>query len=293
VPVPPVRPPRLRGKVFRGTSATAAGLLTPDQLRSSAWRRLHRDVYVDATLPVDHRLSALGVSLVAPPDSAFGGLTAVVLGGGREFATVDDPVEVIVPPHTRWGPGPGVAVRTAVLDGDVVQDRNGLRRTGRVRTSVDLIRRGSLDDGVVLLDRLVNAGFVELAAVRDAATALPRCRGSSQARTVAEWADGLAESPPETRLRLLLRRAGLPPPVAQYRVFGADGFIGRVDFAYPELKLAIEYDGMWHAEPGQFAKDRRRLNLMSAAGWRVLFVTGADMHEPDLLVRRVVEARTR
>jgi G:T-mismatch repair DNA endonuclease (very short patch repair protein) len=234
-----------------------------------------------------------GVSLVAPPGSAFGGLTAVVLGGGREFATADDPVEVIVPPHTRWGPGPGVAVRTAVLDGDVVHDRHGLRRTGRVRTSVDLIRRGSLDDGVVLLDRPVNAGFVELAAVRDAATALPRCRGSSQARTVAEWADGLAESPPETRLRLLLRRAGLPPPVAQYRVFGADGFIGRVDFAYPELKLAIEYDGMWHAEPGQFAKDRRRLNLMSAAGWRVLFVTGADMHEPDLLVRRVVEARTR
>jgi hypothetical protein len=50
---------------------------------------------------------------------------------------------------------------------------------------------------------------------------------------------------------------------------------------------------MWHAEPGQFAKDRRRLNLMTAAGWRVLFVTGADMHEPDLLVRRVAEARRR
>jgi hypothetical protein len=293
VPVPPARPPTLRGRVFRGTAATTAGLLTPDQLRSGAWRRLRRDVYADATLPVDHRLSALGVSLVAPPGSAFGGLTAVVLGGGHEFATADDPVEVIVPPQTRWGPGPGVAVRTAVLSGDVVQDRHGLRWTAPVRTSVDLIRRGSLDDGVVLLDRLVDARFVELAAVRDAAAALPRCRGSAQARTVAEWADGLAESPPESRLRLLLRRAGLPPPVAQFRVFGADGFIARVDFAYPELRLAIEYDGLWHAEPGQFAKDRRRLNLMSAAGWRVLFVTAADMHQPDLLVRRVVEARSR
>jgi G:T-mismatch repair DNA endonuclease (very short patch repair protein) len=268
----------------------AAGLLTPDQLRSTAWRRLRRDVYADARLPLDHRLHAWGVSLVAPGTAVFAGLTSVVLWGGREFASADDPVEVIVPPGKRWQPGPGVVVRSAPVTRDVVRDRYGLCRTGRVRTAVDLIRRGTVDDGVVLLDSLVAAGVVELAAVRDAVAVLPRCRGSRLARDIADLADGCAESPPETRLRLLMVRAGLPVPTAQYRVFDDDGFVARVDFGYPELKFAIEYDGAWHGEAGQLGRDRRRLNRLSAAGWRVFFVTASDMYDPEDLVTRLVAA---
>jgi G:T-mismatch repair DNA endonuclease (very short patch repair protein) len=284
-----VRPPELRDQVFRGTTAVAAGLLTPDQLRSAAWSRLRRDVYADARLCVDHRLNARAVALVAPGQAVFSGLTAVVLWGGHEFADARVPVEVTVPPGTRWQPGPGVVVREAATGGDVVTGRDGLRRTGRVRTAVDLIRRGSLDDGVVLLDRLVAAGIVPLHPVRDAVARLPRCRGSRLARQVAELSDGLAESPPETRLRLLMLRAGLPTPSAQYRVFDGEGFVARVDFAFPGVKLAIEYDGAWHGRPGELGRDRRRLNRLAAAGWRVLFVTAADMRAPDELLARLTE----
>ncbi|WP_040338478.1 endonuclease domain-containing protein [Candidatus Blastococcus massiliensis] len=287
MPVPPASPERLRGKVFRGTWAVRRGLLSEDQLRSSAWRRLRRDVYVDARREVTHLVQATGVHLVAPPEAVFGGLTAAALWAGDSFADPDVPVEVVVPPGVRWRPSPGVVVRTASLDGDVVRPPRGLPRTSRVRTAVDLVRRGRVDDGIVLLDRLVTAGVVHLRDVRDAVAALPRCRGSRLAREIAELADGLAGSPQETRLRLLLLRAGLPVPTAQYRVFDDEGFVARVDFAYPELKVAIEYDGAWHAEPGQFAKDRRRLNRLVAAGWRVIHVTAADLREPDRLVRRI------
>jgi hypothetical protein len=293
VPVPPVRPAAVRGRVFRGTQAIEAGLLTPAQLRSSAWRRLRRDVYASAELAVDHLLHTRAVALVAPPEAVFGGLTAVVLWGGVEFATADDPVEVVVPPGYRWQPGDGVTVRTAQVDGDVVTGRAGFRKTSRVRTAVDLIRRAELDDGVVLLDRLVNSGIVRLNPVRDAVTVLPRCRGSRLAREIALLADGWAESPPETRLRLLMLRAGLPMPVAQFRVFDQAGFIARTDFAYPELKLAIEYEGAWHGRPGQLVKDRGRLNRLFEAGWRVVFVTAADMHDPEGLIRRIRLAMAR
>jgi very-short-patch-repair endonuclease len=67
-------------------------------------------------------------------------------------------------------------------------------------------------------------------------------------------------------------------------------FVARVDFAWPDLKLAVEYDGLWHAEPGQFARDRRRLNLLREAGWRVVFVTAADMQWPDQVVIRIATA---
>ena len=49
------------------------------------------------------------------------------------------------------------------------------------------------------------------------------------------------------------------PPVPQHVVRGAGGeFLARVDLAYPDLRVAVEYDGAWHAEDGQFVRDRRR-----------------------------------
>ena len=63
-------------------------------------------------------------------------------------------------------------------------------------------------------------------------------------------ADGLSESPQETRLRLLLHRAELPPPVAQYRVRDSHRFVARVDFGGP-TSGSRSYDGLWRGEPGQ------------------------------------------
>ncbi len=68
---------------------------------------------------------------------------------------------------------------------------------------------------------------------------------------------------------------------------GSDRFVARVDLALPELRLAIEYDGAWHGDTRQFARDRRRLNELTAAGWRVLFVTAADLRDRRALVARV------
>jgi very-short-patch-repair endonuclease len=67
-------------------------------------------------------------------------------------------------------------------------------------------------------------------------------------------------------------------------------FVARVDFAWPDLRLALEYDGLWHGEPGQFARDRRRLNQLTTAGWWVIFVTAADLRRPDLLLVRIEHA---
>ncbi|WP_346623019.1 hypothetical protein [Blastococcus montanus] len=250
------------GTVFRGTDALRRGTLTRAQLRCRRRRRLRlrlrQDVYCDAALPVTDELAARAVLLTAPRQAALGG-------------------------------GVGVTVRTATTTGDLVGD-GALVLTGRTRTALDLIRRPPVDEAVVLLDRLVHSRVALLDDVRAAALRQPRCRGSRQAREVAALADGLAESPQETRLRLLLHRAGLPAPVAQYEVRHERTFVARLDFAYPEHRLAIEYDGVWHGDRAQFARDRQRLNRLLAAGWRVLFVTAADLRDPVALVARVAAA---
>jgi len=264
----------------------SAGLLTPKQLRSSAWIRLRQDVYADASLPLTHRLMVSAVGVTLPDGAGFTGLSAAVLWGVRDVAGVDDPVEVVLPRGSRWNAGGGVRTSQRMPGQELVR-RGRWLCASRADTAVALVRRGEADDAVVLLDRLCVAGMVRLDDVRDAVAALPRCRGSAQARRVVEQADGMAESPQETRVRLLFRRAGLPAPVAQYRVFDAHGFVARVDFAYPELKIAIEYDGLWHGERQAFLSDRRRLNRLVAAGWIVLHVTAEDMRRPDRLAARV------
>jgi hypothetical protein len=286
VPTPPARPPQIVGRVFRGSTVIAQGLLTRKQLRSSAWRRLRQDVYADTAVTITHRLLVSAVGLVLPEGAGFTGRSAATLWGVPDVAGPTDPVDVLVPAGSRWNAGRGVRVRS--LPRGQAHVRRGLWLcASRVDTAVDLIRWGGTDEAVVLLDRLCLAGMVRLDDVRDAVLKLPRCQGSARARRVAALADGTAESPQETRLRLLLGRSGLPAPIAQFRVFDDEGFVGRVDFAYPDLKIAIEYDGLWHSERKAFLSDRERLNRLAAAGWTVLHVTADDMRHPERLVARV------
>ena len=267
------------------------GLLTPKQLRSSAWTRLRQDVYADASSSVTHRLLVSAVGLRLPAGAGFTGRSAAVLWGVPDVAEPEDPVEVVLPSGRRWHAGRDVRVRT-LLPGQRLVQRGLWRCPSRAETAADVTRFGDRDEAVVLLDRLVRAGLAPLDDVRAAVAQLPRCRGSAQASLVARLADGLAESPQETRLRLLLHRAGMPP-VAQYRVVDGGGFVARVDFAYPELRLAIEYDGLWHADRHAFLEDRRRLNRLNAAGWVVLHVTLDDLRRPQALVARVRALRAR
>lgn len=285
MPTPPARPPQLVGRVFRGSTVVARGLLTSKQLRSSGWRRVRQDVYADAALPVTHRLLVSAVGLVLPLGAGFGGRSAAVLWGADDVAGADDPVDVLLPRGVRWNAGPGVR-RRALGPHQRLERVGRWWCTGRAETAVDVVRWLPLDDGVVLLDRLVTAGMTDLGGVR-AAAALPRCQGSARAREAARLADGRAESPQETRVRLVLLRAGLPAPVAQFRVFDAAGFVARVDLAYPDLRIAVEYDGLWHGERRAFLADRRRLNRLVAAGWVVLHVTLEDLRDPGRLVARV------
>ncbi|MBA3292552.1 MAG: hypothetical protein H0T40_02165 [Geodermatophilaceae bacterium] len=98
----------------------------------------------------------------------------------------------------------------------------------------------------------------------DQLTAVP---GARQARVAAGLADGRAESPQESRRRVMLALAGLYP-VPQYEVRdGADRFVARVDLAFVEARTAVEYEGSWHWEPGQLHRDRqRRIGSLRLAG---------------------------
>jgi very-short-patch-repair endonuclease len=284
----PARPTALRGRVFRGHDAVARGLLTRTQLTSTAWRRLFRGVYADATLPDTHGVAIAGAALIIPPSAVFSGRSAAYLLGAETLAEPTMPVDVIVPEADRFGPVAGIQVRrTSLPDSDI----RGLRQyscTTPMRTALDIARLEGLPESVVALDVLLGRGLISKERLRAAAEALQPCRGRTRGRRAVDLADERAESPQESRLRVLLQTAGLTP-VPQHVVLDAAGrFVARVDLAFPEHRIAIEYDGAWHGEAGQLTRDRRRLNKLVAAGWTVLHLTAADLHDPSGVLSKVL-----
>lgn len=281
-------PPQLRNRVFRGTSAIRSGLLTPNQLRGPAWRRLYRDVSAHGDLQVSHALRTRAAALLVVPGAVVTGASAAVLWGVA-LVEADDDVELTLPAGAPGRKIPGIRIRRAASPAGDIGRQQGVPVTTPLATALRLAGHLPRDDAFVAIDRLLLAGIVDLEQLRSrAASALGR--GTARARIACTLADGRAESPQETRLRLLMQRGGLPAPAPQFRVTDGGRFVARVDFAWPERKVAVEYDGLWHAEPEQFARDRRRLNRLQAAGWRVVFVTAADLHDPIRLVARIAAA---
>ncbi len=115
----------------------------------------------------------------------------------------------------------------------------------------------------------------------------PGRSGAGVLRALVEERDP-ATAPTQSRLEdelwRVLRRGGLPEPVRQYEVAG-----GRLDFAYPAIRLAIEADSrIWHGGRRDVQRNSDKANRLVAHGWRVLHFTWGDVRRrPAYLVDAV------
>ncbi len=143
----------------------------------------------------------------------------------------------------------GVHRHISPLRPDEVTGVGGVRLTDATRTVVDIACGAPFEEAVVVADAALAPGTGRRAPLTDPgrlAAALDRCgrNGRTGARRVLAFADGGAGSPGESRSRIAMWRAGLPPPVLQYEVLGPDGrSLGFADFGWPELRTLGEFDG--------------------------------------------------
>lgn len=117
--------------------------------------------------------------------------------------------------------------------------------------------------------------------------------GAPALRRALDLARTGAASPPETRIRLILGDAGLPEPVLDFDVYDEWGsFLGCSELAYPELKIAIEYESDGHLTRAQLQRDIDKYQSYAEAGWTVVRLTSAHVYRsPSEAVRRVRQAR--
>jgi very-short-patch-repair endonuclease len=269
---------------FRGSVAVASGVLTADQLRGHAYRRLFQDVYVAARVRMTQRLLIQAAALRLPADGVITGRSAAYLWGA-ELGSVGDAVEVLS--RRRLGPARGIVSRCGGVRGDELRWRYRVRVPTPLHTAWELARTLPPVEAVQWIDALARACRLDTAALIAHAREHTGEHRSVQAMKVLPLCDRRAESPPESLVRVSLVLAGLPTPTPQYQVVVSGRFIARVDLAWEAIKLALEYDGQWHADRDQLTRDRVRIRNLNAAGWYVYPVTRDDLRDLERLVATI------
>ncbi len=271
--------------VFGIVDARTAGLRA-DQIKRRAadgWIQMHDGVYRAAGAPMTWRGNLYAATLAAGAAAAISHRAAAALyelPGGRTGL-----VELTCL-HWKRTVQPGLVVHESRrLDARDVQLVDGIPVTRPERVILDIAsyypsanyleivvqaaRRKRLvtyESTREMLDRHARRGLKGVRAMREM---LERWDPNSRA----------TESEMETLLVRVLRENGLPYPVVQHNVTDTRGrFVARVDAAYPDQRIVIEYDSKQeHSDEFQIARDARRRNQLQALGYSVLSARHADL----------------
>jgi hypothetical protein len=275
--VPAARvPDSLLRRPFTFAEATQLGL-TPTGLQVGPWRHLLRGVWVHQSVADSRELRLAAVRLVLPLRAVACGLTAAWIYGADVRREDDLDVHISCPKGGRIRSRNGLHASQETLEHADITVIDGVRVTTALRTAFDCARWLRGVERVVVVDALAHAQLVAIAEIRDYIVGKRRLRNLRRAEYVLDLADPLAESPMETRIRVLLVEWGLPRPVSQLSVYDHEGtFVGRLDLAFPNAMVAVEYDGAMHWEQRR-ADDRRRDRLRDL-GWVVLVYSAEDYY---------------
>jgi len=187
--------------------------------------------------------------------------------------------------------------------GDLTRDHTGWI-TSPTRTALDTASIAPQEPAVAVLDWYLNAGLTTPDHLYATFSAMRHWPDTLGLHLALRLADGLAESVGETRTRLLCRRHHLPRPVPQLEIHHPSGRLaGRVDFAWPERRTMLEFDGMqkYHRlrRPGESVEQmvirekRREDALRELTGWTMIRLVWADLDRSALTAERIVRAFAR
>lgn len=168
------------------------------------------------------------------------------------------------------------------------------------RLALEVTTLGNTEAALVVVCYLLHEGLTTMDQLQGRlANTFDRWPDTLSTRVVLRLADARVESPGEARTIHLCWSQGLPMPIPQYEVHDRSGaLIGRVDFAWPEHKLFLEFDGRMkystYLRDGEtpadavFREKRREERICEATGWRCIRITWADLAHPERTAARIL-----
>jgi hypothetical protein len=274
---------------FIGAEALSNAVLPERALRKS-YVQLYPGVLMPRGVDVSARQRAEAAWLWSKRRGVVAGQSAAAMLGTK-WVDGRQPAELV---HDNRKPPAGLIVRTETLAPGEALGIGALQVTTPARTAFDIGRHTVRRiQAIQRLDALANATSVTVEKVEAVALVHPGIRGLRRLRAVLPLVDGGAESPQETVARLALIDAGLPAPQTQLGIFGKYGeFIARVDMAYGDVKVAIEYDGPQHwTDPAVRQRDIDKGVELADLHWHVIRVSSDLLyHRRGTYVHRVSTA---
>ncbi len=172
-----------------------------------------------------------------------------------------------------------------------IEIRNGVKLVSATRAAVETTTVSDVEPSLVAINHLLHQGLTTPGALFERAAVMEQWPGSLHTDLILRLADPRVESAGESRFCHLCFAQGLPRPEPQYEVRDNAGrLVGRVDFAWPELGVFLEFDGAVKYEkylrPGESASEavvrekRREDEVRRVTGWRCIRITWADLERP-------------
>jgi hypothetical protein len=270
-----------------GSEALASGLVTRQMLRTK-FVKIHHNVYAKKGLQLDATDRARAAWLWSRRKATLVGHSSAAMHGTK-YLPEGIPAELA---RARQPAPDGIVIRSGSIADDEICLVQSIDCTTPARTAYDIGRRVSGDRAIIRIDALLNATRCNVTDVRRIADRYPGARGILRLRTALDHADGGAESPKETELRLLLVRDGLPRPVTQIPVRRPGHRERRIDMGWPEWKVGVEYDGEHHwTDPDEYADNIDRLEFLAAQGWIIVRISARHLrYDRAGILRRVRRA---
>lgn len=258
-------------------------------LRRDDWVPLLRGSYL-----VDPQRTGLALerswarSATATVPTAVVGMATAARLHGLAGVPLPSAVQVVVAPGRERHGRERLDPHVRVLGEHEVVDLRGVRATSAVRTLADLVPRLGRLDAITVLDSALRTGAVDRDGLARAAGIARGRRGSLAVADLWGLADGRAESPLESRVRLRCVDGGVPPDDLQVVVCDGRGhFVARSDIGFrrrsrPERGLLLlEADGREvHSTPEALFRDRWRANALVALRHDLLRCVWADTLTP-------------
>jgi very-short-patch-repair endonuclease len=160
----------------------------------------------------------------------------------------------------------------------------GIPATSVTRTLIDLSASLPAKSLEQLLDEAIRRGMTDLGRLKGELRRFGgNRRGTRVLRRLIVAREGNGErtdSELEDELLRHIRRRRLPLPVVHYNVVDGDQWLGEVDLAYPQARIAIEVHGHGvHSLKRVWENDQRRENKLVRAGWKLLKATHLQLDE--------------
>lgn len=262
-------------------------------VRTGRLKAYSRDVLVDPRRATEFHCRAAAALLAAGPNAALSNHSALVVRG----ITAADaaPIHLLLPYPRKSRGRPNVVVHHNHLIDYDTEHVAGMRTVTLPHALTEVLCRGSRRTAIACADQaLASVPRGERHVLRTAIDERIRSRrdrrGTLQATALLDLARGDSESPAESWTLLGLIDGGLPIPDQQVSITDINGNeIYRLDFAWPEFRVAVEYDG-YAAHEMRAERDATRDTDLRRRGWTVIHATAEDLCDPTRLITAVTEA---